>query len=123
MNIAVFLDEVMPINGALMLIQSHRQVCSRLATTWRQRLIRYGRSTRETVTQLASDSGIVAPTGKPGSVLMFHGNQCTHHRRTLRLIRARSSISPSAPSPTTSPNSRGGVDRAPRFHADRAGNR
>ena len=29
---------------------------------------------KETVTQLASEGGIVAPPGKPGSVLMFHGN-------------------------------------------------
>ena len=29
---------------------------------------------KETVTRLAAEGGIVAPTGKPGSVLMFHGN-------------------------------------------------
>ena len=29
---------------------------------------------KETVTRLAKEGGIVAPTGKPGSVLMFHGN-------------------------------------------------
>ena len=29
---------------------------------------------KETVTRLAQEGGIVAPTGKPGSVLMFHGN-------------------------------------------------
>src|SRR5258708_8396763 len=29
---------------------------------------------KETVTQLVQQGGIVAPTGKPGSVLMFHGN-------------------------------------------------
>ena len=28
----------------------------------------------ETVTRLVDQGGIVAPTGKPGSVLMFHGN-------------------------------------------------
>ena len=27
-----------------------------------------------TVTRLTAEGGIVAPTGKPGSVLMFHGN-------------------------------------------------
>ena len=27
-----------------------------------------------TVTRLVEEGGIVAPTGKPGSVLMFHGN-------------------------------------------------
>ena len=82
MNIAVFLDEVMPINGPLMLIpKSHQQgVFSAghdLATT------SYPLWTldQETVTRLAAEAeppgggpGIVAPTGKPGSVLMFHGN-------------------------------------------------
>jgi len=48
MNIAIFLDEVMPINGALMLIpKSHKQgVLKAGHEPWRQRLIRYGRSTR-----------------------------------------------------------------------------
>jgi len=50
MNIAVFMDEVMPINGPLMTLD------------------------QETVTRLAQEGGIVAPTGKPGAVLMFHGN-------------------------------------------------
>jgi ectoine hydroxylase len=49
MNIAIFLDEVMPINGPLMLDE-------------------------ETVTRLVKQGGIVAPTGKPGGLLMFHGN-------------------------------------------------
>lgn len=81
MNIAVFLDEVLPINGALMLIpKSHKQGVLNaghdLATT------SYPLWTldKETVTRLAEDGagpdgiGIVAPTGKPGSVIMFHGN-------------------------------------------------
>jgi ectoine hydroxylase len=82
MNIAVFLDEVMPINGPLMLIpKSHKQGVFKaghdLATT------SYPLWTldQETVTRLAREAeppgggpGIVAPTGKPGSVLMFHGN-------------------------------------------------
>jgi ectoine hydroxylase len=81
MNIAVFLDEVMPINGPLLLIpNSHKQgvfaAGHDLATT------SYPLWTldNDTVTRLARDAendtgvGIVAPTGKPGSVLMFHGN-------------------------------------------------
>ncbi|MSO75550.1 MAG: proline hydroxylase [Alphaproteobacteria bacterium] len=75
MNIAVFLDEVMAINGPLMFIpKSHRQgvfgAGHDLATT------SYPLWTldRETVTRLVAEGGIVAPTGKPGSVLMFHGN-------------------------------------------------
>ena len=47
MNIAVFLDEVMPINGALMLIpKSHKQGVLKAGHDVEQRLIRYGRSTR-----------------------------------------------------------------------------
>ena len=81
MNIAVFLDEVYPFNGALMLIPgSHKggtlDAGHDLATT------SYPLWTldQDTVTRLCREAehddepGIVAPTGKPGSVLMFHGN-------------------------------------------------
>jgi ectoine hydroxylase len=81
MNIAVFLDEVFPFNGALMLVpRSHKggtlAAGHDLATT------SYPLWTldQETVTRLCREAehdgepGIVAPTGKPGSVLMFHGN-------------------------------------------------
>lgn len=79
MNIAVFLDEVMPINGPLYLIpKSHRQGVlaaghDRLTTSYPLWTL-----DKETVTRLVNEAGdgvgIVAPTGKPGSVLMFHGN-------------------------------------------------
>ena len=75
MNIAIFLDEVMPINGALMLIpKSHKQGV--LAAGHDTTTTSYPLWTldKETVTRLAANGGIVAPTGKPGSVLMFHGN-------------------------------------------------
>ena len=74
MNIAVFVDEVSNVNGPLMLIpKSHRhgvlEAGHDLATTsyplWTLN--------RETVKRLADENGIVAPTGKPGCVLMFHG--------------------------------------------------
>jgi ectoine hydroxylase len=81
MNIAVFLDEVMAINGPLMFIpKSHRKgvlaAGHDLATT------SYPLWTldNETITRLCEEAappggvGIVAPTGKPGTVLMFHGN-------------------------------------------------
>src|SRR5207248_6616683 len=81
MNIAVFLDEVFPFNGALMLVpRSHKggtlAAGHDLATT------SYPLWTldQDTVTRLCREAehdgepGIVAPTGKPGSVLMFHGN-------------------------------------------------
>jgi ectoine hydroxylase len=75
MNISIFLDEVMPINGPLMLVpRSHLagdlQASHDLETT------SYPLWTldEETVTRLVDEGGIVAPTGKPGSMLMFHGN-------------------------------------------------
>ena len=75
MNIAIFIDEVMPINGPLMLVPRSQnagdlKASHDLATT------SYPLWTldEETVTRLVNDGGIVAPTGKPGGMLMFHGN-------------------------------------------------
>ena len=75
MNIALFLDEVTAVNGPLMLIpRSHTagvlEAGHDLATT------SYPLWTldRATVRRLADEGGIVAPTGKPGSVLLFHSN-------------------------------------------------
>lgn len=75
MNIAVFLDPVTAANGPLLFIPgSHRsgvyEAGHDLATT------SYPLWTldRETVTRLADERGIVAPTGEPGSVLLFHSN-------------------------------------------------
>jgi ectoine hydroxylase len=75
MNISVFLDEVMAINGPLMFIpKSHKQ--GTLAAGHDTATTSYPLWTldKETVTRLVDAGGIVAPTGKPGSVLMFHGN-------------------------------------------------
>ena len=81
MNIAVFLDEVFPFNGALMLVpRSHKH--GTLAAGHDLETTSYPLWTldQETVTRLCREAerpgepGIVAPTGKPGSVLMFHGN-------------------------------------------------
>src|SRR5437899_3425173 len=81
MNISIFLDEVLPINGPLMLIpKSHRH--GTLAAGHDKSTTSYPLWTLdpETVTRLCAEAappggvGIVAPTGKPGSVLMFHGN-------------------------------------------------
>src|ERR1700739_3556445 len=65
MNIAIFLDEVMPINGALMLIPtSHRQGV--LAAGHDELTTSYPLWTldKETVTRLAAEGGIVAPDGE-----------------------------------------------------------
>ena len=75
MNIAVFLDEVMPINGPLMLVpRSHTQGV--LAAEHDTTTTSYPLWTLDeaTVTKLVDRGGIVAPTGKPGGLLLFHGN-------------------------------------------------
>ena len=75
MNISVFLDEVMPINGPLMLVpRSHR--AGVLPAGHDKQTTSYPLWTldQETVARLVEEGGIVAPTGKPGAVLMFHGN-------------------------------------------------
>jgi ectoine hydroxylase len=82
MNIAVFLDEVMAVNGPLMFIpKSHK--AGTLTAGHDTVTTSYPLWTLDnaTVTGLVREAepadggpGIVAPTGKPGSVLMFHGN-------------------------------------------------
>jgi ectoine hydroxylase len=75
MNIAVFVDEVLAINGPLMLIpRSHREGVlpaghDRSTTSYPLWTLDH-----DTVRRLADAGGIVAPTGRPGGVLMFHGN-------------------------------------------------
>ena len=75
MNIAVFIDEGTAANGPLIFIpRSHKSGVQEaghdLATT-SYPLWTLG---RETVTKLAEEGGIAAPTGGTGSVLLFHGN-------------------------------------------------
>jgi ectoine hydroxylase len=75
MNIAVFLDEVMPINGPLMLVpRSHTHGV--LAAGHDTSTTSYPLWTLDepTVTKLVDQGGIVAPVGKPGGLLLFHGN-------------------------------------------------
>src|SRR6266540_1612622 len=67
MNISIFLDEVLPINGPLMWIpKSHQH--GTLAAGHDKSTTSYPLWTldQETVTRLAHEGGIVAPTGKPG---------------------------------------------------------
>jgi ectoine hydroxylase len=73
MNIAVFLDEVTAANGPLLFIPGSHidgvfDAGHDLATT------SYPLWTldRETITRLAERGGIVAPTGPPGSMILFH---------------------------------------------------
>jgi ectoine hydroxylase len=75
MNIAVFLDEVYPVNGALMIIpKSHKHGTLKAGHDKSTTSYPLWTLDKETITKLAEEGGIVAPTGKPGSVLMFHGN-------------------------------------------------
>jgi ectoine hydroxylase len=81
MNIAVFLDEVYPFNGALMIIpKSHKHGTLQAGHDKATTSYPLWTLDQETVTRLCREAegpdrpGIVAPTGKPGSVLMFHGN-------------------------------------------------
>ena len=81
MNIAVFLDEVFPFNGALMLIpRSHRHGTLQAGHDRATTSYPLWTLDQDTVTRLCREAeepgrpGIVAPIGKPGSVLMFHGN-------------------------------------------------
>src|ERR1700752_4987800 len=81
MNIAIFLDEVMPINGPLMLIpKSHRQGVLSAGRDTATTSYPLWTLDKETVTRLCDEAapeggvGIVAPTGRPGAVIMFHGN-------------------------------------------------
>ena len=75
MNIAIFLDEVMPINGPLMLVPKS-QTAGDLKAAHDLDTTSYPLWTldEETVTRLVKQGGIVAPTGNAGGMLMFHGN-------------------------------------------------
>jgi ectoine hydroxylase len=75
MNIAVFLDEVMPINGPLMLVpRSHTQGVFSAGHDTTTTSYPLWTLDEATVTRLVQQGGIVAPTGKPGGLLLFHGN-------------------------------------------------
>ncbi len=75
MNIAVFLDEVMPINGPLMLVpRSHTHGVLQAEHDTSTTSYPLWTLDEKTVTELVEKGGIVAPTGKPGGLLLFHGN-------------------------------------------------
>src|ERR1700752_3708598 len=70
MNISVFLDEVMPINGPLMLVpRSHRHGTLDAAHDVSTTSYPLWTLDHATVTRLVNEGGIVAPVGKPGAVL------------------------------------------------------
>lgn len=75
MNIALFLDEVTAVNGPLFLIpRSHRAGVLEAGHDLESTSYPLWTLDRANVRRLAEEGGIVAPCGKPGSVLMFHSN-------------------------------------------------
>ena len=131
MNIAVFLDEVMPINGPLLLIpKSHKQGV--FAAGHDKSTTSYPLWTldKDTVTRLAAEAegtdgvGIVAPTGRPGSVLDVprQSGACLaaqHHAVPAqdRLPDAVRGLQPHHQVHAA------GIHRASRLHADQTGRR
>jgi len=75
MNISVFLDDVLPINGPLMLVP-RSQKYGALEAGHDTQTTAYPLWTldNDRVTALVEKGGIVAPTGKAGGLLMFSGN-------------------------------------------------
>ena len=81
LSMSVLLAENTPHNGPLMLIpRSHRQFLTCVGATpedhYRQSLKKqeYGVPDEDSLADLAHEHGIVAPTGKPGSVVIFDCN-------------------------------------------------
>ena len=75
MNIALFLDEVTEFNGPLYLIpRSHKQGVIEAGYDTSTTSYPLWTLDRDTVSRLAGEGGMVAPKGKPGSVLLFHAN-------------------------------------------------
>ncbi len=75
MNIALFLDDVSAVNGPLMFIPgSHAQGVLAAGHDLESTSYPLWTLDRETVTRLAAEGGIVAPTGDAGAVVMFHCN-------------------------------------------------
>ena len=75
MNFAVYLDEVNEYNGPLMLIPgSHRKGAIPAAHDLSTTSYPLWTLDKETVAKLANEGGMLAPKGKPGSVLLFHSN-------------------------------------------------
>ena len=93
MNIAVFLDEVMAINGPLMLVpRSHKHGVFAAGHDDDHHSYPLWTLDHATVQRLVDAGGIVSPTGKPGGVLMFHGNLVHGSAGNITPIRARSCI-------------------------------
>ncbi len=75
MNISVFLDEVYTFNGPLMIIpKSHTSGVLEAGHDTTTTSYPLWTLDEATVERMVDAGGLVVPTGKPGGVLMFHGN-------------------------------------------------
>ena len=75
MNISVFLDDVLPINGPLMLVpRSHKGGVIEAGHDTSTTAYPLWTLDNDRVAALVEHGGIVAPTGKAGGLLMFNGN-------------------------------------------------
>ncbi len=75
MNLAVFLDEVTPLNGPLLFIPgSHKRGVYAAGHDVETTSYPLWTIDHETIGRLADEGGIVAPTGPAGSGLFFHCN-------------------------------------------------
>ncbi len=75
MNIALFIDPVSAANGPLIFIPgSHKSGVFEAGHDLQTTSYPLWTLDRATVTRLADEGGLVAPTGAPGSVLLFHSN-------------------------------------------------
>lgn len=75
MNISVFLDDVLPINGPLMLVpRSHKSGAMAAGHDTKTTAYPLWTLDNDRVAALVEIGGIVAPTGKAGGLLMFSGN-------------------------------------------------
>ena len=125
MNIAIFLDEVMPINGPLMLVPQS-QTAGDLKASHDLETTSYPLWTldEETVTRLVKQGGIVAPTGKAGGMLMFHGNLVHGSSRQHHALPAQDRVSHAERGLELHPHAdAAGLHRPSRLHADPDGRR
>lgn len=75
MNIALFLDDVTEFNGALMFIpRSHRKGTLPAGHDLSTTSYPLWTIDNDTITKLVAEGGLVAPKGRAGSLVLFHGN-------------------------------------------------
>src|ERR1700682_3600854 len=120
MNIAIFLDEVMPINGPLMLVPKS-QTAGDLKASHDLETTSYPLWTldEETVTRLVREGGIVAPTGKAGGHAVFPRESGARLGRQHHALPAQDRLSDAERGLELHPQAdAAGIYRPSQFHAD-----